>query len=121
MKKVKFSQDLGITIIKKRLLTQEEAIKHKNKIPNTSELYSSRSVSYMLNPEDMPNGDFEEIGVLCYSDGQDKYSCVALELLWTDKKELEIGEKLIFEGKFYTLLEDNLAASSYFAMNFVFD
>ncbi len=121
MNKPRFSQDLGITIIKKRLLTQEETTKYKNNIPNISELYSSRSISYMLNPEDMPKGDFEEVGVLCYSDGQDTYSCVALELLWTDKKELEIGEKLIFEGKFYTLLEDNLAVSSCFAMNFDFD
>lgn len=120
MEKIKFSQEFGITITKIRLLTIEEYEKHKDKMP-TANLYDSRLLSYLLDAESMPSNDFTEIGVLCYSDGKDTYSRVALELTDVEKNELDIGNEFVFEGKFYTLLDKNLAVSSGFARNYEFE
>lgn len=120
MDKVKFSQDLGITITKIRLLTIEELEKYKYKIPEDN-LNDNRAISYLGNIKNKPDDVFTEIGILSYSDGQDTYSRVALELVNTDKTELKVSDEFIFEGKFYTLLDKNLAVSTFFAKNFDFD
>ena len=117
MEKVSFIQDLGIQVTKIRLLTVEELEKYKNIIPEAN-LDNNRAISYLGNTINKPNRSFTEIGTLSYSDGVDTYSRVVLELDGVDKTKLEIGNQFIFEGKFYTLLNNNLAISTFFAKNF---
>ena len=117
MKKVSFIQDLGLLVTKIRLLTVEELEKYKNIIPEDN-LDNNRAISYLGNTTNKPNGIFTEVGVLSYSDGVDTYSRVVLELEGVDKTKLEIGNQFIFEGKLYTLLNNNLAISTIFAKNF---
>lgn len=116
MDKVEFSQNLGITITKIRLLTIEELEKYNDKIPDAN-LDDNRTISYLGRLENKPDNNFTEIGPLCYSDGTDTYSRIALEIDGVDKTELVTGDQFIFEGKFYTLLDNNLAISTFFAKN----
>lgn len=100
-------------------MTIEELEKYKNIIPE-DDLDGNRTISYLGNTKNKPNSAFAEIGVLSYSDGVDTYSRVVLELDGVDKTELEVGDRFIFEGKFYTLLDNNLAVSTFFAINYEF-
>ena len=117
MEKVSFIQALGILVTKIRLLTVEELGRYKNIIPEDN-LDDNRAISYLGNTINKPNSSFTEIGTLSYSDGVDTYSRVVLELDGVDKTKLEIGNEFIFEGSFYTLLNNNLAISTFFEKNF---
>ena len=116
MEQIEFSQDLGITITKIRLLTREEFEIHKDNIPE-ADLNDTRTISYLGNTKNRPDIPFAEVGVLSFSDGTDTYSRIALEVNGVDNTELEVGNQFIFEGKLYTLLNSKLAISTFWAKN----
>ena len=117
---IESSYVLGISIKKERLLTKEEIEKYKKEIPR-GDVYDRRENLYFPNKADMPKSEFRELGVLCYTDGRDIYSRVALDIENADKTNLVVGDKFLYETCFFTLIDKNLAVSTDYECNFEFE
>lgn len=117
MKECRFARDLGITVTKERLLTQEETICFSSIIPEPLSLNDTRYIRYILNPSDKPNGEFREIGVGYYTDGCDTYARVVYEIAGGSSAGIVPGDRLLIDGHFCTVLTPFLVISESYEMN----
>lgn len=116
MKKCCFIEDLELTVKKVRLMTEDEFDKYNEIIPESS-LEVCSFISHFGNGDNYKKDTFTEVNVLCFSDGKNMYIRLVIEIEGLEKTSLNIGDEIIYNGKFFTILDKHLAISSNFLTN----